>query len=126
MYAAAGALQFRNLSAAAIAKVDSIPLLYPKNSLTDDILMFKSDIYIKNRDFLLAVPLLKELINHQQKGNWADEALFILAGLYEDQLNDPEQAKTLYQQLITDFPGSMFVTEARKHFRKIRGDNIES
>ncbi|MGY0039956.1 tetratricopeptide repeat protein [Pedobacter sp. NJ-S-72] len=126
MYAAAGALQFRNLSAAAIAKVDSIPILYPKNSLTDDILMFKSDIYIKNRDFLLAVPLLKELINHQQKGNWADEALFILAGLYEDQLNDPEQAKTLYQQLITDFPGSMFVTEARKHFRKIRGDNIES
>jgi tetratricopeptide (TPR) repeat protein len=126
MYAAAGALQFRNLSAAAIAKVDSIPLLYPKNTLTDDILMFKSDIYIKNKDFLLAVPLLKELINHQQKGNWADEALFILAGLYEDQLNDPEQAKTLYQQLITDFPGSMFVTEARKHFRKIRGDNIES
>jgi tetratricopeptide (TPR) repeat protein len=126
MYAAAGALQFRNLSAAAIAKVDSIPLLYPKNSLTDDILMFKSDIYIKNRNFSLAVPLLKELISHQQKGNWADEALFILAGLYEDQLNDPEQAKTLYQQLITDFPGSMFVTEARKHFRKIRGDNIES
>jgi len=126
MYAAAGALQFRNLSAAAIAKVDSISLLYPKNSLKDDILMFKSDIYIKNKDFLLAVPLLKELINQQQKGNWADEALFILAGLYEDQLNDPEQAKTLYQQLITDFPGSMFVNEARKHFRKIRGDNIES
>ncbi|MBB5635813.1 tetratricopeptide (TPR) repeat protein [Pedobacter cryoconitis] len=126
MYAAAEALQFRNLSAAAIAKVDSIPFLYPKNSLTDDILMFKSDIHIKNKDFMLAVPLLKELINHQQKGNWADEALFILAGLYEDQLNDPEQAKTLYQQLITDFPGSMFVTEARKHFRRIRGDNIES
>ncbi|KIO78006.1 hypothetical protein TH53_06140 [Pedobacter lusitanus] len=126
MYAAAELLQFRNRSAAAIAKVDSIPLLYPKNSLTDDILMFKSDIYIKNKDFTRAAVLLKELINHDQKGNWADEALFILAGLYEDQLNDPEQAKTLYQQLIRDFPGSMFVTEARKHFRKIRGDNIES
>ncbi|QNK62505.1 tetratricopeptide repeat protein [Pedobacter sp. PAMC26386] len=126
MYAAAESLQFRNLDQQAIAKVDSIALLYPKNSLTDDILMFKSDIHIKNKNFNLAVPLLKELINHQQKGNWADEALFILAGLYEDQLNDPEQAKTLYQKLINDFPGSMFVTEARKHFRKIRGDNIES
>ncbi|WP_111634248.1 tetratricopeptide repeat protein [Pedobacter cryoconitis] len=126
MYAAAESLQFRNLHKEAIAKVDSIALLYPKNSLTDDILMFKSNIYIKNRDFALAVPLLKELIGHQQKGNWADEALFILAGIYEDQLNDPEQAKTLYQKLIVDFPGSMFVTEARKHFRKLRGDPMES
>ena len=126
MYAAAESLQFRNLNKEAIAKVDSIVVLYPKNSLTDDILMFKSNIYIKTRDFALAVPLLKELTGHQQKGNWADEALFILAGIYEDQLNDPEQAKILYQKLIVDFPGSMFVTEARKHFRKLRGDPVES
>ena len=126
MYAAAQLLQFRNLPAAAIAKLDSISILYPKHSLTDDILMFKSGIYIKNKDYATAATLLKELIGHSEKGNWADEALFTLAGLYEDQLNDHEQAKILYQKLITDFPGSMFVAEARKHFRKLRGDNIES
>ncbi|MBB6502694.1 tetratricopeptide repeat protein [Pedobacter cryoconitis] len=126
MYAAAQLLQFRNLPAAAIAKLDSISILYPKHSLTDDILMFKSGIYIKNKDYNTAAILLKELIGHSAKGNWADEALFTLAGLYEDQLNDHEQAKILYQKLITDFPGSMFVAEARKHFRKLRGDNIES
>lgn len=126
LYAAAELLQFRNLSAAAISKLDSISILYPQNSLADDILISKSMIYIKDRDFSKAVPLLQELIAHPQKNIWTDDALFILAGLYEEQLNDPEQAKIFYQRLITEFPGSMFTTEARKHFRKLRGDNIKS
>lgn len=126
MYAAAEFMQFRNLSKAAIAKLDSITLLYPQNTLADDILMSKSKIYIKNSDFIKAASLLKELIAHPQKDIWTDDALFTLAGLYEDQLHEPEQAKSLYQRLITEFPGSMFTAEARKHFRKLRGDNIDS
>lgn len=126
MYAAAEFLQFRNLSKAALLKLDSITLLYPQNALADDILMSKSRIYIKNGDFIKAASLLKELIAHPQKDIWTDDALFTLAGLYEDQLHEPEQAKNLYQRLITEFPGSMFTAEARKHFRKLRGDNIDS
>ncbi|WP_158797284.1 tetratricopeptide repeat protein [Pedobacter sp. L105] len=126
LYASAELLQFRNLSSAAISKLDSISVRYPQNGLADDILMSKSRIYIQTKDFEKAASLLKELIAHPQKNNWTDDALFILAGLYEEKLNQPEEAKVLYQRLITDFPGSMFTAEARKHFRKLRGDNIES
>jgi len=126
MYADAEFLQFRNLLPAAIRKLDSITTVYPKNNLGDDILMTKSRIAIKNGDFNSAIVQLKQLIANPQKDIWTDDAIFTLAGLYEVQLNDPEQAKILYQKLITDFPGSMFVAEARKHFRKLRGDNIES
>ena len=126
MYADAEFLQFRNLLPAAIRKLDSITIVYPKNNLGDDILMTKSRIAIKNGDFNSAIVQLKQLIANPQKDIWTDDAIFTLAGLYEVQLNDPEQAKILYQKLITDFPGSMFVAEARKHFRKLRGDNIES
>lgn len=126
MYAEADFLQFRDLLPAAIGKLDSIAIVYPGNNLSDDILMAKSQIYLKKKDFVTAATLLNQLIAHPQKDIWTDDAIYTLAGLYEDELNEPEQAKKLYQRLITDFPGSMFTAEARKHFRKLRGDNIES
>lgn len=126
MYAAAELLQFRGMNKEALAKLDSIPLRYPQNNLADDISMSRSRILIKNRDYTAAAVLLKELIAHPAQNNWTDDAVFILAGLYEEQLNEPEQAKMLYQKLISEFPGSMFTAEARKRYRKLRGDNIES
>lgn len=124
MYADAEMLQFRNLPAKALIKLDSIVIAFPNNSLTDDILMAKSRIYIKTNDISNAVKILKELIDQQGASLWADDALFTLADLYEKNIKNTEEAKTLYQKLITDYPGSMFTTEARKRFRKLRGDNI--
>jgi len=126
LYASAEFMQFRNDYKSALQKLDSIPLVNPQHSLADDILMAKSRIYIKKGDFNQSAALLKELIAHPQQNIWTDDALFLLAGLYEDQLHQPEQAKILYQRLISEFPGSMFTAEARVHFRKLRGDNIES
>jgi len=124
MYADAEMLQFRNRAAAALSKLDSIGIAFPNNSLADDILMGKSRIYIKNNDIANAVKVLKELTEQQHSSIWMDDALFTLAELYEKDLKDPGQAKALYQQLISEHPGSMFSTEARKRFRKLRGDNI--
>lgn len=124
MYADAEMLEFRNLPAKALIKLDSIAVAFPNNSLTDDILMAKSRIYIKTNDINNAVKVLKELIDQQATSLWADDALFTLADLYERNLKNNEEAKILYQKLINDYPGSMFTTEARKRFRKLRGDNI--
>lgn len=46
MFADAEMLQFRNLPVQALAKLDSINIAFPNNSLADDILMTKSKIYI--------------------------------------------------------------------------------
>ncbi|WEK19010.1 MAG: tetratricopeptide repeat protein [Candidatus Pedobacter colombiensis] len=124
MYADAEMLQFRNLPSNALAKLDSIAIAFPGNSLVDAILMAKSRIYIKNNDFSNAVITLKRLIAQQTASIWTDDALFILADLYENNLNDTEQAKKLYETLINNHPGSMYTNEARKRFRKLRGDNV--
>jgi hypothetical protein len=126
MYAAAEFLQFKTQYAAALLKLDSIPKLYPQNSLADEILMSKSQLFIKTKEYSTAAMFLQDLIKSPQTNIWTDDALFILAGLYERELSKPAEAQLLYQKLITDFPGSMFTAEARKHFRKLRGDNIES
>ena len=124
MYADAEMLQFRNLPLSALAKFDSIAIAFPNNSLIDDILMAKSKIYIKNNDIGNAIKALKTLTEQQTSSIWADDALFTLADLYEKNGKDIELAKDLYQKLINDYPGSMFTNEARKRFRKLRGDNI--
>ena len=67
---------------------------------------------------------VKDLITNHNTSIWIDDALFMLADILENKLNNPEEAKKLYQQLVNDYPGSMFNAEARKRFRNIRGDNV--
>jgi len=124
MYADAEMLQFMNNTAEALAKLDSIGIAYPSNSLTDDILMAKAKIYIKTSETTAAITALKQLIDGHSESIWMDDALFTLADIYEKKLNNPDEAKKLFQQLMNDFPGSMFNAEARKRFRNIRGDNV--
>lgn len=54
-----------------------------------------------------------------------DNSLFSLAELYEKKLNNKEKAKQLYEQFIENYPGSFFLTEARKRYRLLRGDVLE-
>ena len=54
----------------------------------------------------------------------ADNSMFALAELHETHLNDVEKAKALYEKIFIDYSGSTFAVEARKRFRKLRGDNI--
>ena len=124
MYADADMLQFMNKMPLALAKLDSIDIMFPKNSLTDDVLMAKANIYIKTNDLTNAVTALKTLITDHNTSIWRDDALFTLADILEKKLNNPEEAKKLYQQLMNDYPGSMFNAEARKRFRNMRGDNL--
>jgi outer membrane protein assembly factor BamD (BamD/ComL family) len=124
MYADAEMLEFRNQTPSALRKLDSINLAYPNNTLADDILMSKSKIFVKRGEITNAITALKELVGTHSASIWNDDALFTLGELYEKNIKDTEQAKSFYQKLINDHPGSMFSAEARKRFRTLRGDNI--
>lgn len=123
-YAYADLLIFKNEVDKALSILDSMNVLYPGNSLTDDILMSKSRIFIKNNDFNQAIIQLQLIIEHHSSDLWGDDAIFTLADLYEIKLNQPDKARELYQKIITDFPGSLYVIEARKRFRLLRGDKL--
>jgi hypothetical protein len=47
-----------------------------------------------------------------------------MAELYELQLNDPAKAMELYEKIFIDYSSSTFSIEARKRFRRLRGDNV--
>jgi thymidylate kinase len=68
--------------------------------------------------------LLRKLGEQYGDGVLADDALFHRAELYEKRFKDKSKAMELYQDLLTKFPGSLYVVDARKKFRAMRGDVI--
>jgi tetratricopeptide (TPR) repeat protein len=123
-YANADLMIFKNQSDQALTILDSISFLFPGNTLADDIFMAKSKIFIKNNEFNQAIGQLMGIIENYPTELWGDDAVFMLADIYETQLNQPAKALELFQKIITDFPGSLYVIEARKRFRKLRGDKL--
>ncbi|MET4082456.1 putative Zn-dependent protease [Pedobacter sp. UYP30] len=123
MYADAEMLTFRKKTQAAIQKLDSINVVYPQNSLADAVLMSKAKIYISKADYSRAAETLISLATLYKDGIFTDDALFMLGDLYETKLHDKEKAKTYFEKLITDYSGSMFVGDARKRFRALRGND---
>ena len=124
IYAKAELLHFKNQANEALLVLDSIQLKYPKNNLVPDILITKSKIYTQQKEFQKAANALSEIIEKYSYSIWADNALFNLANLEDQELNNPKQAQKHYEELITNFPGSLFVIEARKRFRILRGDSL--
>jgi tetratricopeptide (TPR) repeat protein len=122
IYARADLLIFAQEPDKALQTLDSIDVKYPNNALSDDILMAKARIDIQEKNYSDAVQLLKKIYEMHPDNLWADDAVFMLGDIYDNQLNDKAQAKTYYQKIITDYPGSLWINEARKRFRILRGD----
>ncbi len=124
LFAHADLLVFQNKDDEAITTLDSIKLLYPNHALSDDVLFKKAQIAIKHAKYNDAAACYESIINDYGYDIIADDALFKLAELNENQFKNTEKAKELYQQLIEKYPGSLYVVEARKRFRKLRGDTV--
>jgi tetratricopeptide (TPR) repeat protein len=126
VYARADLQIFAERPDKAIMTLDSIDKKFPKNSLSDDILMSKSRILIQQKNYADAVPLLKKIADEHPNDLWADDAVFMLGDIYDNRLNDKASAKVWYQKIITNYPGSLWINEARKRFRLLRGDKADS
>lgn len=116
-FAYADLLLFQNKDAEASALLDSIHLSFPKNSLTDDILMLRAKLAIKHHRYDEALSQLQQILEKHGKDVLADDAVFQIAELYRRYLNKPSEAKKYYEQLIVDYPGSSFIRMARVQLR---------
>ncbi|MBI5917291.1 MAG: tetratricopeptide repeat protein [Bacteroidetes bacterium] len=124
LYAGADLLTFQNRFGEAFGKLDSLLTAFPKHSLEDDVLYARAKVYSKQRNYEAAIVLYQEIVEKYPEEIRADNALFEMAELYEFQLNDVAKAMGYYEKIFLDYSGSTFSVEARKRFRKLRGDNI--
>lgn len=124
MFARAELLMEQNKLHEAELTADSIPKLYPGHSLSDDILYLRAGIREKQKKYQEAASLYETLAIAFSHDLLADNAWFKLAELYEVRLKNKEKAMECYKKIVLDFPGSLFQVEARKNFRRLRGDSI--
>ena len=125
MFARAELLAFQYRDEEGIALLDSIVLAYPNHVLADDILMAKAKIALRKQDYNEAAMFLQQITERFADDVLADDALFQLAVINQEQFNNTDEAKRLFEKLLVDFPGSTFVNEARKRFRALRGDKAD-
>lgn len=121
-FAKAELLIFQNKLDVAIDSLNALSKKYPEHGLNDDILYMEAKLYEKKRDYKTAEGLYQEIIEKYPKEIRADNSMWFLAQLYENQLNDVEKAKALYEKLFMDYTDSTFAIEARKRYRALRGD----
>jgi tetratricopeptide (TPR) repeat protein len=121
-FAQAELLHFRKKYPAALRELRLLRNDFPGHTLQDEILLRKAKILIDTYKYEEAVETLESLISEYPDGILADETLLLLGNLYAGKRNNPELAMKYYEQLITQFPNSYFVSEARKNYRKLRGD----
>ena len=121
-FSRADLLKYRGQDSLALQTLDSISLLGLYHSLDDNVLYSKAGIFIRNRDYILADSALAKIVKVYKDDILADNALFKRAELQAGALNNKQMAMDLYQQLMLDYPGSLFTTEARKRYRQLRGD----
>jgi tetratricopeptide (TPR) repeat protein len=123
-YSRADLMIYRGKDSLAMLTLDSIGTLSLYHSLDDEVLYSKAGIYIRRKDYKKADSLLNEIVTNYKQDILADNALFARADMQANALNNPSLAMELYQQLLLDYPGSLFTTEARKRYRLLRGDII--
>lgn len=124
LFADADLMVFQNKTPEAIVLLDTLNARYPAHKLADNILYLKASIALKQQNITAAVELLENIRQNFTYELLADDAVFKLAEIYQYDLNDLENAKLCYEQIILNFQDSLYANEARKRYRELRGDNL--
>ncbi len=125
MYAEAELLAFQNKYDESFGKLDSILVVFPEHGLKDDILYTKAKIYRKQGKFNKAKQSYMTIIEEFPEDIRCDNSIYELAEMYEMELKKPDKAMELYEKLFIDYSNSTFAIDARKNFRRLRGDDIQ-
>lgn len=120
MYARADLLAFQNKNEEAMLMLDTLKQEYPAHTIMDDILYKRFQINYKQQKFEAAAKNLQEIITSYSSDILADDALFNLALLNDNQFNNKEKAAELYKKVMFDYQSSIYVVDARKRYRQLR------
>lgn len=123
-YAIADLLAYQNKNKQAIDKLHVILKNYKGHPIEDETLFKQAKLFEKINDFQNSENNYLQIIKIDKEDILADDAHYYLAELYLNNLNNMEKAKEYYQKIIFEYPSSIYLVDARKKFRKLRGDDI--
>ena len=124
-YAAAELLTYQNNTREAIDTLNVLLTKYKGQPIEDEALFKQAELFTKIKDYSNAVDNYVKIIEIDSLSVLVDDSYYMLAELYADHLDNSEKAKEMYQKIIFEYPSSIYLVEARKKYRILRGDQIQ-
>ncbi len=124
LYAKADLLAFQNRVDESITVLDKILAEHKTEPIMAQALFKQAQLFTLKGQFAKAEANYELIIDNYREGVLIDDAYYMLAELNENQLNNPEKAKTLYEKIIFNHADSIYFVEARRRYRALRGDAI--
>ena len=123
-FAKAELLAFQNKTQKAIDTLSIINKNFKGQPIEDEALFKQAKLFIDIENYEAAILNLKNVVSLNPEGILIDDAYYELAELYNNHLNNPEKASEYYQKIIFEHSSSIYLVDARKKYRKLRGDKI--
>ena len=120
LFADADLLFYRNQLDSAWEGFDRVTRQMLSHPLFDEVLMRKAQIRMKQARYAEADSLLQRLVNFYPTDITADDALFLMAEINEDHLDNPAKALECYEKILVDYPTSLYVDRARKRYNALK------
>lgn len=98
---------------------------FPYHELADNIIFERAKIEASLGNYTKAAELYMTIPPLNAQGILADNALIEAGRIFEEKLNNKEKAMEAYRTLLSEYTGSLFIVEARKRFRTLRGDAVQ-
>lgn len=123
-FADAELLLFRHQYQEALSELNEILDSFPGHPLTDDVWFRQAQIYRQIGKTDESIVCLEKILRGYAQDILGDDAMFMLASIWDQDRHDPAKAMEYYQQCMLTYPSSIFTTEARRRYRTLRGDKI--
>lgn len=123
-YARADLLAYQNKDKEAMEVLDDILQNHKGEKIEDEALLRQGKLLEKQKDYKTAEFNYKKITEFYANDILADDAHFALGELYRTKLNHPEKAMEHYEKIIYDYQDSYYFPQARKNFRRLRGDSV--
>ena len=125
LFAKADLLAFQKKNQEAIETLDKILIDHKGESIVDETLYAQAKLYESQGRYEQAKSNYERIISDYSEAILIDDAYYYLAEIYRNHLDLSEEAKSLYEKIIFDHEDSIYFVEARKQYRRLRGDVIE-
>lgn len=108
----------------ALARFESVTRRFATTPLLDDAMMRIGDLHLQLNKPDSALVVYGRIINDMPTSILRDRAQMRIGEVYEGRLKDKKKAIEAYEAVLANYPTSLFVEEARKRIRILRGDSI--
>lgn len=123
MFAQADLYHFQQKDSMVLDVCDSIVAKFPDNlTLLDDVYFLKAKVYVKKKKWDLALENYQKAVDFQDL--LKDDALYEMGVIYDKILHQPNEALKCFETIVLEHEDSIYSIEARKYYRRLRGDRI--